>query len=104
MISKNYHLPQVQLPKFRQQSTHANLVTVLGKLGLSEMFDRRRADFTGLAVTRPVGIQASGVPATGLYVSRVAQKAIIQVSSAWLAFDHFYLFFRPDINQTKFLS
>ena len=57
---------QVQLPKFRIDSTHETLKIALQTLGLKSMFGPS-ADFSGISST------------CGLYVDCAIQKAFIQV-------------------------
>jgi serine protease inhibitor len=66
---------EVQLPKFRVESTYAELIPVLRGLGLRAMFDPSRANFTGVAVA-PDGSER---PIGKLFVNRVIQKALIEV-------------------------
>ena len=57
---------QVQLPKFKIESTHENLAIALQGLGLATMFDRSAANFSGISNTQ-------------LWVDTAIQKAFIQV-------------------------
>ena len=58
----------VSLPKFKVETTHSRLVSNLGDLGLVDMFDQAKADFSGISGSKD------------LYVSDIIQKAFIEVN------------------------
>jgi serine protease inhibitor len=59
---------QVQLPKFRIESTHGELVEQLKALGITDLFDRGQADLSGISDQQ-----------NSLWVAKVIQKAFIVV-------------------------
>jgi serine protease inhibitor len=59
---------QVQLPKFRIESTHGELVEQLKALGITDLFDRGQADLSGMVTEQ-----------TPVWVDKVVQKAFIVV-------------------------
>jgi hypothetical protein len=70
---------QLQLPKFRIESTHGDLVGPLQALGITDVFDTQLADLSGM-VNQEMPVWAA--------VGKVVQKAFIvvcgfQISSAF---------------------
>ncbi len=60
---------EVTLPRFKLESQF-DLVEPLKQLGMTNMFDEAKADFSGM----------TGGANKGLFVSQVAQKAFIEVN------------------------
>jgi serine protease inhibitor len=59
---------QLQLPKFRIESTHGELVEQLKALGITDLFDSLLADLSGISDQQ-----------NSLWVAKVIQKAFIVV-------------------------
>ncbi|HEX6447777.1 MAG TPA: serpin family protein [Streptosporangiales bacterium] len=63
---------QLALPRFRLETSLAELRRALGRLGVTAAFDRAEADFTGMTPTRPV------------WIEEIAHKAVLRLDEAGL--------------------